>query len=42
LSLPIYPGMTEVEINHVISTVLDTVEEPRVVRVVAAHANPTA
>jgi dTDP-4-amino-4,6-dideoxygalactose transaminase len=41
LSLPIYPGMTEVEINHVISTVLDTVEESRVVRVVAAHANPT-
>ena len=42
LSLPIYPGMTEIEINHVISAVFDTVEESQVVRVVAAHANPTA
>jgi dTDP-4-amino-4,6-dideoxygalactose transaminase len=41
LSLPIYPGMTETEINHVISAVLNTAAESRVVRVVGAHANPT-
>jgi dTDP-4-amino-4,6-dideoxygalactose transaminase len=42
LSLPIYPGMTETEINHVISTVLDTAAESRVVRTVAVNANPIA
>jgi dTDP-4-amino-4,6-dideoxygalactose transaminase len=42
ISLPIYPGMTGMEINHVISRVLDAVEESRVARVVGAHANPTA
>jgi dTDP-4-amino-4,6-dideoxygalactose transaminase len=42
LSLPIYPGMTETEINHVISAVLNSVAESRVVRAVAVHANPTA
>ncbi len=41
LSLPIYPGMTEIEINHVISTVLNTVAESRIVRAVAAHVNPS-
>jgi dTDP-4-amino-4,6-dideoxygalactose transaminase len=42
LSLPIYPGMTEVEINHVISAVLETAAEFRIVRAVAAHVNPSA
>jgi dTDP-4-amino-4,6-dideoxygalactose transaminase len=42
LSLPIYPGMTEMDINHVISAVLKTAEESRVVRAAAAHACPTA
>lgn len=42
LSLPIYPGMTEAEINHVISAVLNTAAESRVVRAFAVHANPTA
>ncbi len=42
LSLPIYPGMTEKEIDHVIGAVLNTVEESRVVRATAAHASPTA
>jgi perosamine synthetase len=41
LSLPIYPDMTEIEINHVISAVLNTTAESRIVRAVAAHANPT-
>lgn len=41
-SLPIFPGMTESEINHVIGAVLEVAEEFRVVRAVAAHANPTA
>ncbi len=40
LSLPIYPGMTELEINQVISAVQDTAAEFRIVRVNAAHANP--
>jgi perosamine synthetase len=42
LSLPIYPGMTEMEINHVISAVLSTAAESRLVRAVAAHVNPIA
>ena len=42
LSLPIYPDMTEIEINYVISTVLSTLEESRVANVFAANANPTA
>jgi dTDP-4-amino-4,6-dideoxygalactose transaminase len=42
LSLPIYPGMTEVEINHVISAVLETAAELRIVRAAAAHVNPSA
>jgi dTDP-4-amino-4,6-dideoxygalactose transaminase len=42
LSLPIFPGMTETEINHVISAVLDTAAESQLVRTVAVHANPTA
>lgn len=42
LSLPIYPGMTEAEINHVISAVLNTAAESRAVRAAAAHANPTS
>ena len=42
LSLPIYPNMTEMEINHVINAVLNTAAESRVVHVVAAHVNPSA
>ena len=42
LSLPIYPTMTEIEINHVIAAVLNTAAESRIVRAVAAHANPSA
>jgi dTDP-4-amino-4,6-dideoxygalactose transaminase len=42
LSLPIYPGMTEAEINQVISAVLNTAAESRVVRAGAAHVNPIA
>lgn len=42
LSLPIYPGMTEMEINHVIGGVLDTSAESRVFRAVAAHVKPGA
>jgi dTDP-4-amino-4,6-dideoxygalactose transaminase len=41
LSLPIYPGMTEIEINHVITAVLNATAESRIVRAVAAHANPS-
>jgi dTDP-4-amino-4,6-dideoxygalactose transaminase len=41
LSLPIYPGMTEIEINHVMSAVLNTAAESRIVRAVAAHVNPS-
>src|SRR6266481_7845989 len=39
LSLPIYPGMTETEINHVITAVLNTAVESRIVRAVEAHVN---
>lgn len=41
-SLPIFPGMTAPEINHVILTVREIAEEFRVVRAIATHANPTA
>ncbi len=42
MSLPIYPGMTEVEINHVISAVLKTAAEFRIAGAVATDANPIA
>jgi len=42
LSLPIYPGMTGLEINQVISTVLNTAAEFRIVRAVSVHVNPSA
>jgi len=42
LSLPIYPGMTDLEINHVISTVLNTAAEFKIVRAIATFANPIA
>jgi dTDP-4-amino-4,6-dideoxygalactose transaminase len=42
LSLPIYPGMTEMEINHVISEVQNTVAESRIVRTLSAHVSPSA
>jgi dTDP-4-amino-4,6-dideoxygalactose transaminase len=42
VSLPIYPGMTEMEINYVISAVLKTAAELRVVRAAPAHVNPSA
>ena len=41
LSLPIYPSMTDVELNYVITAVLSTVAESRIVRAVAAHVNPS-
>jgi len=40
LSLPIYPGMTEQEISHVISAVINTTEESRIVRAVTSHVSP--
>jgi dTDP-4-amino-4,6-dideoxygalactose transaminase len=40
LSLPIYPGMTDIEIDHVISAVLNTAAESRMTRVVAVHGDP--
>ena len=42
LSLPIFPGMSELEINHVINVVMNTAVESRIVRSVAVHANPKA
>ena len=42
LSLPIYPGMTEKEINHVIAVVLDTTRESRIDSRITADASPTA
>jgi dTDP-4-amino-4,6-dideoxygalactose transaminase len=39
LSLPIYPGMTGIEIKYVITAVLNTAAESRIVRAVAAHVN---
>ena len=41
-SLPIFPGMTESEINYVIRAVLDAAQEYRVVRAAVTHANPSA
>jgi perosamine synthetase len=41
LSLPIYPGMTEEEVEHVIGAVKETTVESRSVRA-AAHVPPTA
>jgi dTDP-4-amino-4,6-dideoxygalactose transaminase len=41
LSLPIYPGMTEMAINHVIGTVRNAAEKFRIVREIAAHASPS-
>jgi len=42
LSLPIYPGMTEMEIDHVINAVLNTAAESRTHRAVAVHGDPNA
>jgi len=42
LSLPIYPSMTELEINQVIKAVLNTAADSRAVRAVEAHVNPSA
>lgn len=42
LSLPIYPGMTEAEINYVIRIVLNTTAEFSIIPAVAAHVNPRA
>jgi perosamine synthetase len=42
LSLPIYPGMTEMEIDHVINAVLNTAAESRTHRAVAVHGDPKA
>ena len=42
LSLPIYPGMSGLEINQVIGTVLNTAAEFRIVRAVSVHVNPSA
>ncbi len=39
LSLPIYPGMTDIEINHVISAVRNTATESRMTRAVAVHGD---
>src|SRR5262249_4470050 len=39
-SLPIFPGMTEAEITHVIEGVFDSINESRTDRLVAAHVNP--
>ena len=41
LSLPIFPGMTNLETSHVINAVLNTLKESRVDRLVAVHADPT-
>jgi len=41
LSLPIYPGMTELEINHVISAVQNTAAEFRIVQAIGTYVNPT-
>ena len=40
LSLPIYPGMTDPEINHVIGAVQKTADEFRFVHTSAAHGAP--
>ena len=41
-SLPIYPGMSNAETNHVIRAVLNTINGSRVDRLVAVHADPTS
>jgi len=40
-SLPIFPGMSEAEIKHVINSVIRSINESRTDRLVAAHANPS-
>jgi dTDP-4-amino-4,6-dideoxygalactose transaminase len=42
MSLPIFPGLTEMEIDHVIRAVLQTAAESRRIRAVAVHGNPNA
>jgi dTDP-4-amino-4,6-dideoxygalactose transaminase len=42
LSLPIFPGMTDREINHVIATVQETTAEFRIVHANAVHVAPSA
>jgi dTDP-4-amino-4,6-dideoxygalactose transaminase len=42
LSLPIYPGMSEKEINHVIVAVLDTAKRSRIDSRITADVSPTA
>ena len=42
LSLPIYPGMTDPEINHVIGAVQKTAAEFRFIQTRAAHVSPSA
>jgi perosamine synthetase len=42
LSLPIFPGMTEQEIKHVIAAVLNTAKERGTDRTRTAHVNPVA
>jgi perosamine synthetase len=42
VSLPIFPAMTEIEIDYVIREVLDTVAESRVARAGVSHGNSTA
>jgi len=39
-SLPIFPGMTDAEIRHVVDAVLHSINESRTDRLVAAHVNP--
>jgi dTDP-4-amino-4,6-dideoxygalactose transaminase len=42
LSLPIYPSMTEKEIDHVIAAVLDAANASRINGNATADINPTA
>jgi perosamine synthetase len=42
LSLPIYPGMREMEIDHVINAVLNTAAESRTHRAVPVYGDPNA
>jgi perosamine synthetase len=42
LSLPIYPGMSEAEVNFVIKVVLDAIKEFKIARANATHSNPGA
>jgi dTDP-4-amino-4,6-dideoxygalactose transaminase len=41
LSLPIFPGMSDAEVKHVISGVFRSINEARSDRLVTAHANPS-